>query len=1051
MKQMKSKFRILILVIGVLVSVGAASASELRNVALSSLGAEITASDSLATDTPDKLIDGVINHTLEHRWHSDISQPHPHWLRLKFPKALPIRRVVFHASAVECFPTELAVECQTANGKLQSLVNNYLIPAQSFIIELPPITTDNLSLRILNSNASHKGYVQLNALEVLADVTGEQLAELARLAKSPATDQMPAPMEGEYNVALAKNGARADVSSTGYFGRNHPDYRRTDMAAAPGQLNDGRFISVKDALAWPTDPKAPEHGNRWISQLDQPNPHWAAIRFNGPKRIGLVVLRGALFQNYPTDFRGEYSLDGGRTFKTLFAVKHQKPGPQTLAMGYRFDPVVTDNFRLVIEKSVATSPAEDNAQLSEIEVYGQDVTAEKPAPTLAQSAQLPRRVLTPKSESGVTIEERADEVVFRTPWQRVVFAKKTPCITSLCWDSMGKGEFGLNLLMKGEGITPRIDRPTHEPIAPQAALQREGNVVRYGPFVAAPGVAMVWEIRVTEKKVEMALATQNAQPLVIRPGLIRFAFDSGQTLTSPFYTPKRLGYATFPVIFNSPDFGAASFQSKEMSGFRVQAGEYATPQMFVNCDLTPKLPTREDGLIEMPAGNWHGSLNWSVEQIVPLPKLVSQEPRVKNLPRFALNGLQYRPDQDMLCNSITSINCPFCLWEYAEVAQWLPVLPGGIDPCDLLRNSVDRYIAGTPGHTSTEWSIFSERYGATGDTPASFIYAMWTYVRKTGDQEQLQRWLPALDRIIAMLESADTKGDGLLHTTGPYVRSAAWFDTMSIRGLDAAFNIFSYRAFQYASDLYRLAGQESKASACDRRATGIKQAFVPALLNPKTGIIAGGILEDGTVVDCWYVWINGMAICYGLVPDDLANQILDRFQAKFKEVGYTNFKNGLPNVLVTIPCPPQIKHEDGSPWNKFQEYLNGGATPAWSNFYIQALYQMGRRQEADAMFWPLVESYGQGRFNGGRSYLRDGTETDPIKADKAEWWWWDGRPQHAEGYLVDMYHPFTVLWTGYYGLQFTPDGYRQTPWSPLKGGRTPLGLQYMGQTVKNVK
>ena len=156
------------------------------------------------------------------------------------------------------------------------------------------------------------------------------------------------------------------------------------------------------------------------------------------------------------------------------------------------------------------------------------------------------------------------------------------------------------------------------------------------------------------------------------------------------------------------------------------------------------------------------------------------------------------------------------------------------------------------------------------------------------------------------------------------------------------------------------------------------------------------------MVDCWYVWINGMAICYGLVPDYLANQILDRFQAKFKEVGYTRFKNGLPNVLVPITCPPQITHEDGSPWNKFQEYLNGGATPAWSNFYIQALYQMGRRQEADAIFWPLVDSYGKGRFNGGRAYQRDGAETDPIKADKSEWWYWDGRPHHAEGYLTDM-------------------------------------------------
>jgi len=108
---------------------------------------------------------------------------------------------------------------------------------------------------------------------------------------------------------------------------------------------------------------------------------------------------------------------------------------------------------------------------------------------------------------------------------------------------------------------------------------------------------------------------------------------------------------------------------------------------------------------------------------------------------------------------------------------------------------------------------------------------------------------------------------------------------------------------------------------------------------------------------------------------------------------------------------------------------------------------MGRRQEADAIFWPLVDSYGKGRFNGGRAYLRDGAETDPCKADKSEWWYWDGRPHRAEGYLVDMYHPFTVLWTGYYGLQLTRDGYQKAAWSPLNECPATPGLQFMGKTA----
>ena len=47
--------------------------------------------------------------------------------------------------------------------------------------------------------------------------------------------------------------------------------------------------------------------------------------------------------------------------------------------------------------------------------------------------------------------------------------------------------------------------------------------------------------------------------------------------------------------------------------------------------------------------------------------------------------------------------------------------------------------------------------------------------------------------------------------------------------------------------------------------------------------------------------VNGMAIAFGLVPDDLANQIMDRIMAKMREVGYTRFDLGLPWQLVPVP------------------------------------------------------------------------------------------------------------------------------------------------------
>jgi len=169
-----------------------------RNVGLSVLGAEIEASDSLGGDTSDKLIDGVINHTLEHRWHSAINKPQPHWRKLHFPKALPLRRVLFHASAVYCFPTHVFIECQSADGEVQSLADTQLTPAQTVGVDLPDVTADNLSIRILDSSSGTNGYVQLSALEVLASVTPDEARKLAKLAASPASETG---MAGETGIA----------------------------------------------------------------------------------------------------------------------------------------------------------------------------------------------------------------------------------------------------------------------------------------------------------------------------------------------------------------------------------------------------------------------------------------------------------------------------------------------------------------------------------------------------------------------------------------------------------------------------------------------------------------------------------------------------------------------------------------------------------------------------------------------------------------------------------------------------------------------------------
>ena len=162
--------------------------------------------------------------------------------------------------------------------------------------------------------------------------------------------------------------------------------------------------------------------------------------------------------------------------------------------------------------------------------------------------------------------------------------------------------------------------------------------------------------------------------------------------------------------------------------------------------------------------------------------------------------------------------------------------------------------------------------------------------------------------------------------------------------------------------------------------------------------------DDGQLHDYYFTFVNGMAITYGLVPRDKANQIMDRMLAKMKEVGYTHFEYGLPGNLIPIRQEDYMLHnprwgdpkEDGS--DGFQIYDQWRRHRLHVYYTLQALYQLGRRQEADAILFPLLHAYEQGEFQGMGA---NGMTFD--------WKEWDGTPRGYEGLLVDDYQALLAV------------------------------------------
>jgi hypothetical protein len=206
--------------------------------------------------------------------------------------------------------------------------------------------------------------------------------------------------------------------------------------------------------------------------------------------------------------------------------------------------------------------------------------------------------------------------------------------------------------------------------------------------------------------------------------------------------------------------------------------------------------------------------------------------------------------------------------------------------------------------------------------------------------------------------------------------------------------------------------------------------------------LAGWKSRDGELHDYGFIFINGMAITYGLVSETDANAIVDHIESRIHDIGYTRFDLGLPGNLIPIAKNDHFVGALGAPQaedgrDTYGSFENGGATACYAYFYIQALYQLGRRAEADRILWPMIQTYASGGFQNG------------VGAD-GEWRHWDGTSCGYEGFLADAYYTQMAVFTGYFGIGFGANGFRLEPWSPLRGKQTPLGLTYMGEVIVSV-
>ena len=576
---------------------------------------------------------------------------------------------------------------------------------------------------------------------------------------------------------------------------------------------------------------------------------------------------------------------------------------------------------------------------------------------------------------------------FQSSFLRVELAPNQPAFTVLAVDSLGKKKLNRN--------------PLRAPAAPSKSyeVRQVGKRFEYRP-AGQPASAPVWSFQFSDKQVQLRSTYSAGNPpppllLDINPHVSR------GTLLGLFNDD---GTIRLPAVLHLPNLGTFRITATQGEGLALgyDALRHKDKKVRINDFVKVTIPGAS-------AVNPQVAYTLDVVSIWPGPPQLAQDPRFDGHRRDWLDMFQLAPRFRALANHAASDVVPFTTFEYSAMAVRTPALAPGLTALDLIRATLDRYLSGMKGYGQVGYipNDASAPYDFS-DTYPSLLMTASDYVQGSKDDVWLKKNYAGIKDWATRLLAMD-HGSGLIEypvsgNSGIWDKkfsshAANWWDDIGFGHYDAYSNALAYKSLLDMAVLAKRANQPEDAKLYAARAEKLRSVYYDTFYNPATGVLAGWKSADGQLHDYYFAFVNGVAITYGLIPRDKANKIMDRMLAKMKEVGYTHFEYGLPGNLIPIRQDDYLEARqewgggtkaDGS--DGFQVYENGGATACYAYFTIEALYQLGRHKEADAILFPMLRSFEDGGFQGsapnGRSY---------------DWKSWEGKPYGYEGLLVDGY------------------------------------------------
>ncbi len=590
---------------------------------------------------------------------------------------------------------------------------------------------------------------------------------------------------------------------------------------------------------------------------------------------------------------------------------------------------------------------------------------------------------------------------FISEFAEVVLSRTAPEFVSLNVDGLGKGRRGPNVIGTGglsSGYTASVFG------------SRDALRVEYRPRAGRADSPPAWTFELSGSRIILTSNWTDA----FAPPPIDFHFDLRRAHGTVLGVFRRDELLALPALMHFPGQGSLRLISA-LPDVGVKYASRRGKGYHLHFDATATL--------SLPAASAeHRRMIYTLEAtaIHPYVPGIDGDSRFDPFRRNWLNILQLNPSFPALANNTASDTCGFTYYEYADIAALTPPLAQGLTARGLVRQTLDRVLAGGKTYGMPGYGAYPS---ASADTYASMIIAAADCVGTGGrmDAAWLDRNYAGIRAWAEAMLATDTNGNGLIKygvsgdsgvwkfaaDEAPLFRPSNWWDDIGFGYEDAYANALAYRALRNMAMLARRMGRADDAHRYLTAAARLRDAYFKCFFDPVTGVLGGWRSADGQLHDYYFLWVNGIAIHYGLVDRPRANAIADALLAKMKQVGYHDFSLGLPGNLVSVASkdcadmPGVIRWGCGSrPDNAdgFEHYENGGATAAFAFFTLAALYDLGRKAEADEILFPMLDSYGRCRFAG--------TNAQGLSAD---WKQWDGRFGGYEGYLADDYYALLAV------------------------------------------